>query len=252
MNSLPSKKHAIIQGKSAGIFENAKSPITLFRKNLESIEEIIECMTQGYQKVCFVGSSCMYPDKNSALVEDDLGTGSVYPTNALFSYGKLMGWQLCRAISEQLKAQYFVAIPSDIFGDPKDTHFIAQIMKRFHVAKEENHPKVTLFGTGSAIRHPIYDEDYKEILHRLMEDYEDTKPINIATPVSYAKRISSIVQDIREVVGYKGDIEWNAAYSDGQLFKVLNNDKLTGLLHPDFTPWMKSLELAYKRMLHEA
>jgi GDP-L-fucose synthase len=238
----------IIRAESKGFFENKTRPLEIFYKNLKCIDHILELSNLSIEKVCAIGSSCMYPDKSSALVEEDLGTGAPYVNNALYSYSELLIYQLCKTISDRMGYQYFMVIPSDIFGDPNDTHYICQIMRRMHEAKQLNLEKMECYGTGASIRHPIYDMDFDDNLKQIIDIYRGTEPINLATPVSYAKKISSIIQDIKEVIGFKGDIEWDASYSDGQLVKVLNTDKLEKIFKPTFTPWMDSLERTYERL----
>jgi GDP-L-fucose synthase len=189
----------------------------------------------------------MYPDRYTPLREDDLGGGHVFPSNALYSHIKLLGWQICKATPKQ----FFVAIPSDIFGDPKDSHFIAQIMKKIHLAKKNNDPKVTFWGTGSAIRHPLFEEDFETIIRQLMEHYDSKEPINIAPPLHDVRSVSSIVNEIRDVIDYNGAIEWDGKFSDGQKIKALDSSKLMKLGFAKFTPWRTAIEKMYQRFLDE-
>lgn len=188
----------------------------------------------------------MYPDRDGALVEEMLGTGQVYEGNALYAYIKLLGWQICKAASKD--SQFFMVIPSEIFGEATSTHFVTEMMKKMHRAKENHDSVVTFWGTGTAIRHPIFREDYERILTRICESYRETAPINIAPPVGYAKSVCSIALDIREVVGFKGTIEWDAEMPDGQKTKILDNSRLTKLGYSEFTPWKESLEKAYNEI----
>lgn len=244
--SLPHCK--IIQGKAFNIRENKETPLTVFVYNWTALEELRTQILVEYPRVCFVGSSCMYPARDGALREEMLGTGSVYEGNALYAYMKLLGWQICKAASNQMGFQYFTVIPADIFGEKDSTHFIAQIMKKFHVAKLNREAKVTFMGTGSAIRHPLFIEDYQDAIGYLCDTYTGTEPVNIAPPVSYAKSVSSIVSDIRDVVGYDGAIEWDASFADGQAVKILDNSRLVSLGYTHFTPFKESLEKAYNEI----
>lgn len=183
----------------------------------------------------------MYPDRDRALVEDMLGTGPVYGGNALYAYIKLLGWQICK-ISQ---TQFFMVIPADIFGEATSTHFITEMMKKMHRAKENNDSCVTFWGTGTPIRHPIFREDYEHILQMICHSYKGTDPINIAPPVSYAKSVGSIALDIKDIVGFKGSLEWDAAMPDGQKTKILDNTRLTKLGYGRFTNWKDSLQKAY-------
>lgn len=241
--SLPPCK--IIRGEAFNIQENKERPTIVFEANILSLNELLLLNASGHYRVCFVGSSCMYPVREGALCESMLGIGEIHEGNALYGYTKLLGWQFCRAASELPGRQWFTVIPSDIFGEAKSTHFVADMMRKFHAAKLAKAPTVTFWGTGTPIRHPLFKADFETILQALCESYEGTDPVNIAPPVSYAKSVGSIAMDIRDVVGYEGAIEWDADYADGQKVKILDNTRLTKIITPVFTPWKESLERAY-------
>lgn len=248
--SLPPCK--IITGTPLNIEQNKNNPLGVLDANYGSLNRLIHYVTQSHPRICFVGSSCMYPVKGHALTEDMLGDGQVFEGNSLYAQIKLLGWEICKAAVKQNRIQCFMVIPSDIFGEPKGTHFISQMIAKFHYAKHTQASKVTFWGTGTPIRHPIYDEDYGNILNQVCDTYGSNHALNIAPPVSYAKSVTSIALDIREVVGYSGDIEWDASHSDGQQIKILDNTRLTRLGYSGFTPFKESLEKAYKRFLGEA
>ncbi len=237
----------IIRGKAFNITQNTQQPLAVLRANVTAVNDLINDW-EVFERCCFVGSSCMYPMRDGALREEMLGTGEVYEGNALYAYTKLLGWQICKAISAKFKSQYFVAIPSDIFGEPDNNHFIGDMFRKFHLAKEEKRDKVEFFGTGTPIRHPIFHEDFERILKDVCDIYSDISAINIATPPSWAKSVCSIARDVQSVVGFGGAIEWDASYPDGQKVKILDNEKLTRLLDPKFTPWMESLEKTYSEI----
>lgn len=237
----------IITGESAGILINTQNPFALIKANMQSLHEISAAARDRVQRVCFIGSSCMYPDLGVPLLESQLGSGSVYPGNAAYAYVKLLGWQMCEAVSKELGLQYFMVIPSDVFGDPNDSHFFASILAKLHKAKMLNEPKVTMWGTGTAVRHPLFEEDYKKILEALCETYTDTSPVNIAPSILMAKSIREIATDMSRVIGYNGDLEFDGKYPDGQKHKVLDNSKLKSLGHVTFTPWFEAIEASYER-----
>lgn len=238
----------IVEGRAFNISENKAQPLTVFGHNLDAINGLLALIEERYPRACFVGSSCMYPLRDAALREEMLGTGEVYEGNALYSYTKLLGWQICKAVVQQLGLQFFMVIPSDVFGEANSTHFVADMMRKFHRAKEENAPVVQFWGTGTPVRHPLFREDYERILHQLCDSYTGTDVVNIAPPVSYAKSVGSIAQDIRDIVGYEGTIEWDAAHPDGQKVKILDNTRLAKLGFTDFTPWKESLERTYNEI----
>jgi GDP-L-fucose synthase len=245
MSSLHYKVIKVIDGRGFNIVENKENPLEVLTSNFHSLQSLIDEIKSDSNKICFIGSSCMYPMRDSAVTEDMLGCGAVYEGNALYSYIKLLGWQICKMAVKQLEKQAFLVIPADVFGDPEDSHFITQIMKKLHRAKIDNSPSITLWGTGTAVRHPLFKKDYQTILQKICESYTGTAPINIAPPVSWAKSIYSIALDIKEVVGYDGMVQFDASFPDGQPIKILDNSRLTSLGFSNFTPWKTALEIAY-------
>lgn len=234
----------IIRGYSAGLEENIKFPATLFQKNIEVLKEIMDAYHSGVRNLCFVGSSCMYPlVARQPYEEHSLGTGPVEPTSGAYAYAKLAGWQLCRAISEEHGVNYFTAIQADVYGELNSTHFIGQLIKKFHFAKEENQREVEVWGDGTAIREPLYIEDAKRALDFVIENHKSVEPINIGNGKEYS--IFQVASHIKEVVGYEGTIAFDCAKPQGALRKTLNNSKLIELGFDKFTELRDGLEKAY-------
>lgn len=241
----------VISGYSVGIGENMKFPFRVVSKNLESIKKLMDSAEWNkIERVCFLGSSCMYPlAAPQPYREEYLGTGKVEETSSPYAYSKLMAWQLCKAINIEFGYQYFIAIPGDIYGDPKDNHFISDLIKKFHEAKVENKPIITLWGTGSPIRQPMFIDDFENALQFVCENYKEKEPINIAPTDTYS--VGTMARTISDIMGYKGDIEFDCKYPDGQMRKTLDNTKLTELGFSSFMPLRNGLIKSYARFLTE-
>lgn len=239
----------VIFGVSAGIGENINHPATLFKKNLTALHKIItSAEIDKIKRLCFIGSSCMFPlEAPQPYKESSLGTGAIEPTSSPYAYTKLAAWQLLRAINDEFHYQYFLAIPADIYGEPEDTHLIGDLIRKFHHAKEDGHKMVSLWGTGTPIRQPLFKGDLERIIKFLCKNYYEREPINIAPPGAYS--VAHIARLIRDAVGFCGDISFDCAKPDGQMKKVLDNTKLARLGCTTFTPLEEGIRKTYERFI---
>lgn len=229
---------------------NTRLPVQCFIKSYEKVKEIIDAYNNGFEQLCFIGSSCMYPlSAPQPYKEESLGTGLVEETSAPYTYGKLSAWQLCKAISKSVSFHYFVVIPSDVYGDTRGTHFIPDLMRRFDQAKTNNEKAVHIWGTGSPIRQPLFDDDFVKALIFILNNYKESEVINVAPDESYS--VGAVARILREIIGFKGDIIFDCDKPDGQMKKTLDNSKLKTLGFSHFTPLEEGLKKMYARFLDE-
>lgn len=234
----------IVRGYSAGIEENIKVPATIFEKNLESFKEIENARINGVRNLCFVGSSCMYPvEALQPYKESSLGTGAVERSSEPYAYAKLACWQLCRAISSQYGLNFFTAIQADCYGYPDSSHFIGQLIRRFHEAKEEKRDEIIIWGSGNAIREPLFYGDAEKALQFVLENYNGPDAINVGNGKEHS--VFQVATFIREVVGFNGSLCFDCSKPTGAERKTLDNSKLLKLGFDKFTEIKEGLEKAY-------
>ena len=112
----------------------------------------------GVKKLLFFSSSCVYPRECAQpMKEEHLWTGKLEPTNEPYAVAKLAGMSMCRAYNEQYGTQFISVVPTNLYGpfdnyDPEQSHVMATLIDKFHRAKIEKNPAVTLWGTGTPRR----------------------------------------------------------------------------------------------------
>jgi len=221
-------------GRVGGILCNRDYPADFIQENLAiQINVINAAYRSGVLKLIFFGSSCMYPKHCSQpMSEEMLLTGKPEETSMAYAMAKLAGVEMCLSFNRQFKKIKFLPlIPNTIYGpndnfDTASSHVIPALIRRFHEAKEDGREKVELWGTGTPRRESIYVDDLVDAcLHLLNQDLSEAKfPMNIGVGVDYS--IKEMAHIIKDVVGYKGELEFNITKPDGAPRKLLDSAKL--------------------------
>jgi GDP-L-fucose synthase len=103
--------------------------------------------------------------------------------------------------------------PGDNF-DPSSSHVIPALIKKFTEAKRENKPSVEVWGTGSASREFLYVDDAARGIILATERYNKSDPVNLGAGMEIT--IRDLVDLIKELTNYTGDIRWDISKPDGQ------------------------------------
>ena len=131
---------------------------------------IVEAAFQsGIQKLLFLGSSCIYPRLAAQpMSEEALLTGTLEPTNEPYAIAKIAGIKLCESFNRQYGRSHGVdfrsVMPTNLYGPgdnyhPENSHVIPALIRRFHEAKVNHEPNVTIWGTGTPRREFLYVDD---------------------------------------------------------------------------------------------
>jgi len=221
-------------GKVGGILENQTYPADFITSNLR-IQLNLMTAARGARadRVLFFASSCMYPrDCPQPMAEGHLLTGRPEETSLPYAVSKLAGMQMCLAFNQQFGGTSFIpVIPNNAFGpndnfDPKSSHVLSALVRKFHDAKEAGAEKVVLWGTGTPRREFVHADDIADAgLFLLNADLSATElPINIGSGEDYS--ISELATMVRDIVGFKGRIEWDLTKPDGAPRKLLDSTRL--------------------------
>ena len=224
-------------GRVGGIVQNKDFPADFIRENL-SIQLNVFNASQEYdvKRVIFFGSSCMYPrDTSQPMNENQLCTGHPEPTSIAYASAKYAGIQMCQAINRQNGSVSFIpVIPNSAYGpndnfDLNSSHVLSALIRRFHEAKEENKPSVTLWGTGSPRREFVFVDDIVDACILLLNAPlpDEDLPINIGVGVDIS--IKELAQKISQIIGYSGSIEWDDSKPDGAPRKLLDNSRIKSM-----------------------
>jgi len=108
----------------------------------------------GVKKLMFLGSSCIYPKMApQPLKEEYMLTGLLEPTNEPYAIAKIAGIKMCDAYRSQYGCNFISVMPTNLFGpndnyDLNTSHVLPALIHKFHEAKMNNAPFVTIWGSG--------------------------------------------------------------------------------------------------------
>ena len=247
-----------------GIYANNTFPADFIYRNLMIEANIIEASFQhGVKKLLFLGSSCIYP-KNADYPIDEPGllSGPLEPTNEPYAIAKIAGIKLCESFNRQYGESHGVdfrsVMPCNLYGpgdsyDPKNSHVIPGLIRRFHEAKIKDEGLVKVWGTGEPLREFLYVDDLADACVLLMnldkEIYKkNTKPMCSHINVGYGSDISiaGLSKLVASTVGYSGKVEFDSNYPDGVYKKLIDSSRIKALGWAPKTNLESGLRLAYE------
>lgn len=224
----------LTSGKSGGIKANMDHPAEFLYDNLQIQNNIIHSSWQSnVKKLLFIGASCIYP-KNSPqpMKKEYLLTGPLEQSSEPYSIAKIAGVKICQYYNRQYQANFISAIPATIFGPEDDfgietSHVIPALIRKFHKAKVEKKYSVSIWGTGNAQREFIYIDDMADACIFLMKNYNDPNIINVGTGTDISIRELALL--IKNIVSFKGKLEFDNTKPEGTMRKLLDTSKLSSL-----------------------
>ena len=224
----------IAAAKVGGIKANNDFPVDFLLDNLKIQNGLIEAAyAAGVGKLRFLGSSCIFPKfAPQPIHEESLLTGSLEPTNEAYAIAKIAGIKLCQAYRRQHGADFISAMPTNMYGpfdnyDLQTSHVLPAMIHKFHLAKAAGKPTMTLWGTGSPRREFLHSEDLASACLLLLENYSAADHINIGSGTDVT--IKELAETVRDVVGFRGEIEWDTTQPDGTPRKLMDNSRIRAL-----------------------
>jgi GDP-L-fucose synthase len=220
--------------KVGGIVANNTWRAEFLYDNLMIESNIIhQSYNSGVQKLLFLGSSCIYPKlAPQPLKEEYLLSGLLENTNEPYAIAKIAGIKLCEAYRDQYGCNFISAMPTNLYGyndnyDLQSSHVLPALLRKFHEAKENGDPQVTIWGTGSPLREFMHADDLADACIYLMRYYNDKSPINVGVGEDIS--IIQLAELIKQLVGFRGRIVLDATKPDGTPRKILDVKKLHAL-----------------------
>src|SRR5579872_5576059 len=219
-------------GKSGGIEANRLFPADLIIDNLLSECHVIDAAHRhGVKKLLYVGSSCSYPKHCPQPMQvESLMSGPLEPTNDAYATAKIAGIKLCQAYARQHGDNFISGIPANAFGidddfSPAGGHVIPALIGKFHKARVEAQPAVSIWGTGTPRREFIFADDLADACLFVMREYDDAQtPINLGCGDDLS--IRETAELIRDVVGFTGELVFDDTKPDGMPLKSLDSGPL--------------------------
>lgn len=213
-----------------GIGANRENPGSFFYDNLiMGIQLMEEARKSDIEKFVAIGTICAYPKFTPIpFKEDNLWDGYPEETNAPYGLAKKMLLVQSQAYRQQYGFNSIFLLPVNLYGpgdnfDPKSSHVIPALIKKFYEAKVNNEPEVNVWGTGNATREFLYVEDCAEAIVLATEKYDKVDPVNIGA--GFEISIKDLANLIKEITGFKGKIVWDTLKPDGQPRRCLDTSR---------------------------
>lgn len=209
--------------------------------------------TAGVQRLMFLGSSCIYPKlAPQPLKEDYLLTGLLEPTNEPYAIAKIAGIKLCEAYSSQYGRQYISVMPTNLYGpndnyDLNNSHVLPALIRKAHEAKTQQATNLSVWGSGTPMREFLYADDLADACVYLMETQYCGPLVNIGTGTDVT--IRQLAETIVKVIGFGGDLSFDASKPDGTPRKLMDVSRLTALGWTAKTSLEDGIRLAYQDFL---
>lgn len=220
--------------KVGGILANDQLPGDFIRENLQIQTNVIDsAQRHGVRKLCFLGSSCIYPRlAPQPIREDSLLTGPLESTNEWYAIAKIAGIKMCQAYYKQYGFNAISVMPTNLYGpgdnfDLQKSHVLPALMRKFDAAKRAGDAAVTIWGSGTPRREFLFVDDLADACCFLMENYDSPEIINVG--VGEDLTIAELAAQIRDIVGFSGTIEHDRSKPDGTPRKLLDVSRLKAL-----------------------
>ncbi|WP_291137358.1 GDP-L-fucose synthase [Flavobacterium sp. UBA7663] len=220
--------------KVGGIHANNTYPATFIYDNIMIQSNVIQAAYEfNVKKLLFLGSSCIYPKfAPQPIKEEYLLTGSLEPTNEAYAIAKIAGLKMCQFYKQQYGCNFISAMPTNLFGindnfNLENSHVLPALLRKFIEAKQNNKQEVTIWGSGTPMREFLFVDDLAEACLFLMENYNDVETVNIGTGKDVS--IKELAETIMKIVGFEGNLIFDASKPDGAPRKLLDVSKINTL-----------------------
>ena len=220
--------------KVGGILANDTWPADFLYQNLMIEANVIEsARLSGAKKLLFLGSTCIYPRMApQPLKEEYLLTGPLESTNEWYAVAKIAGIKLCQACQRQYGSKFISAMPTNLYGpednfDLESSHVMPALIRKFHEAKINRAPAVTVWGTGKPLREFLHVDDCAAACLFLMQHYDGEEIVNIG--VGEDLSIAELAELVGKVVGFAGKIIYDSGKPDGTPRKLVDVTRINGL-----------------------
>lgn len=247
-----------------GIAANNAFPAEFIRENLAIQSNVIHSAWRaGVRKLLFLGSSCIYPrDCRQPIREEYLLTGPLEPTNRPYAVAKIAGVEMCWSYNRQYGTRYLALMPTNLYGpgdnyDLERSHVLPALIRKCHEAKRAGAARVEAWGSGTPRRELLYSDDLADAVMFLMAmDDAPLEPLfaahkppllNIGTGEDLS--IAELVDLVKQVIGFEGDVVWDRSRADGTPQKLLDVSTIHALGWRHRTPLADGIRLAYEDFL---
>ena len=222
----------------------------------------------GVKRLAFLGSSCIYPKfSKQPILEEELLTSSLEPTNEWYAIAKISGIKLCSALRKQYDFDAINLMPTNLYGPGdnyhvQNSHVLPSLIRRFHEAKINKQNEVFCWGTGSALREFLYVDDLGEAVLFALEEWDPNSAIspryqddsllnllNVGTGMDIS--IYDLANKVARIVGFEGIIKWDKSKPDGTPKKLLDVTRINKIGWRSKVGLDEGITLTYQYYLNE-
>ncbi len=220
--------------KVGGIHANEAAPADFLRINVQIEMNVMWAAYKNHvKKLCFIGSGSIYPvNCPQPMKEEYLLSGPFERKNEGYGIAKMVGTKMCEYLNRQYGTDFIAAAICNIYGpgdnySPESSHVVPALVRKFHEGKIQNKEKVTLYGTGTAVRSFLYADDVADACYFLMEHYSGDACINVGHEKGIS--IGELGKIIKEITGFEGEIAYDSHYPDGSPEIRLDTSRLSSM-----------------------
>ena len=217
-----------------GIKANSEYPVEFLLENLRLQNNVISAAhAHDVRKLLFLGSSCIYPKHApQPIPESALLTGPLEPSNDAYAIAKIAGIKLCQAYAAEYGETFISAMPTNLYGpndnfDLATSHALPALLRKAHEAKRSGARELIVWGTGQPRREFLHVDDLADACLFLLRNYNSPSIINVGCGEDVS--IRELAELICEIVGFAGDLSFDANKPDGTPRKLLDVSKLKAL-----------------------
>jgi GDP-L-fucose synthase len=244
----------IAAAKVGGILPNSTHRAEFIYDNLAIEANLIHgAFKAGIDRLCFLGSSCIYPREcPQPIKEEFLLSGPLEETNKSYAIAKIAGISLCESYNDQYGTDYWVLMPSNLYG-PKDnfdleaSHVLPALIRKVHEAKSTESPTISVWGSGNPRREFLHVDDLADACVFLMEKDTTGSVFNVGSGSDLT--IKELAETVCSIIGFKGDIIYDNERPDGTPQKLLDSSRLQKLGWTATTSLRDGIEQTYASYL---
>jgi len=246
----------IAAAKVGGIHANNTYRAQFIYENLTLETNIIHgAYLAGVQRLCFLGSSCIYPRNcPQPMKEEYLLTGLLEPTNEPYAISKIAGIKMCESYNRQYGTKYVSVMPTNLYGpndnyDLDTSHVLPALIHKTHKAKINDEKKLVVWGSGKPMREFLYVDDAADALILLMESSINEGLFNLGTGKDI--RIRELAEMVIKIIGFQGEVIFDSSKPDGTPRKLLSTDLIEKLGWQATTNLEDGIKKSYKDFLKQ-
>ena len=213
-----------------GIGANRDNPGRFFYDNaIMGLNAIEAARVAGIEKFVCAGTVCSYPKFTSVpFREENFWDGYPEETNAPYGLAKKMLLVQLQAYRQQYGMNGIYLVPVNLYGprdnfDLETSHVIPALIRKCWEAKQARAAEILAWGTGSATREFLYAEDAAEAIVLAAEKYAKSDLVNLGAGEEIS--IRDLLEQIRSLVGFEGNLRWDATKPDGQPRRGLDTSR---------------------------